>query len=111
MRIIGRWQPQEQPRDNRKYVAKCADPNCRCIVEFRGYSIEYVHKVGEEYKGEFGMICKHRDRYFYAVRCPGCKEYIWLGDDEREVMKHLKSGRQRDRAIRDYDDEHYVDYD
>jgi hypothetical protein len=111
MRIIGRWEPKQEPVDNRKYVAHCQNSRCRSIVEFRGYNIKYIHKEGEEYKGEFGMICKKMDRYFYAITCPGCNELIWLGDDERTVINHLKSGRERDRAIRKYDDEHDVDYD
>ena len=111
MRIIGTWKPVEQPKDNRKYVARCVDPNCRCIVEFRGYEIKYVHEEGKEYKGEFCMICKTRSRDFYAVSCGGCGAYIWLGDDERMVISHLKSERERFKAIKKYDSIHDVDYD
>ena len=111
MKIVGRWEPKREPVDNRKYIAHCQNLSCRCIVEFRGYNIKYVFKEGEEYKGEFGMICKTRDKYFYAVTCPGCNELVWLGDDERIVMNHIKSTREKDKAIRKYDDEHCADYD
>ena len=70
-----------------------------------------MHKVGENYKGEFGMICKRPDRYFYAIECPNCGNEIWLGDDERDVINHLKSEREKYEAIRKYDAIHDVDYD
>ena len=111
MRIVGRWEPRRETVDNRKYIAHCQNSKCRCIVECRGYDIKYIHEEGKPFKGEFGMICKTRDRYFYAITCPNCKDLIWLGDDERTVIQHLKSTRERDRAIRRYDDEHDVEYD
>ena len=111
MKIIGKWEPKQEPVDYRKYVANCQNSNCRCVIEFRGYDIKYIHQEGEQYKGEFGMMCKKMDRYFYAITCPNCNELIWLGDDERIVLGKLKNRGERERALKKYDDEHDVYYD
>lgn len=111
MRITGRWEPKKQPEDNRVYKAYCPDINCRAIFDFYRREVEYVKPEPTEYKGEFGRMYKSYQNPYYAVRCPRCNEYVYLGDDERNILQHLKNERQRDKALDKYDDEHYIPYD
>jgi len=111
MKITGRWEPVQPPVDKRVYEGRCPDIKCRAIFDFYRNEVVYVKPEPVEHKGEFGKTYLTYPRSYYGVRCPACKEYVNLGEDERNILQHLKKTRQRDKALDKYDDEHYIDYD
>lgn len=111
MKITGRWEPVRQPEDKRKYEGRCADIKCRAIFDFHRSDVIYITPAPVEHKGEFNSTYVTYPHSYYAVRCPACEKYVNLGEDERNILQHLKKTRQRDKALDKYDDEHYIDYD
>lgn len=105
MRILGQWKPEKQTIDKTKYIAKCNNPECRCIIEFFRNEVEIVTVEGEYFKGELNRMRKSADREFYAIHCANCNEIIYLGETERDLMNYIKNPKQRNKEINRYDDD------
>lgn len=109
MKVVGRHVPPKPPVDKRVYTAICH--KCNAILEFTRESIFWYYPEPTTYKGEFNKTCRYTQSPYYAVRCPEDNEIIYLGKDERAVLLHLKNKREKEKALRDYDAVHDVEYD